>query len=64
MSKRLSYMARLEEIWMEQPKGFEDPDSPDMVWILVKGLYGLKQGGRTFNKLLHSVLTTFGFTRL
>jgi Reverse transcriptase (RNA-dependent DNA polymerase) len=36
-----------EEIWMEQPKGFEEPGSEEMVWLLLKGLYGLKQGGRT-----------------
>jgi Reverse transcriptase (RNA-dependent DNA polymerase) len=28
-----------EEIWMEQPKGFEEPSLEDMVWLLLKGLY-------------------------
>ncbi|CCM06782.1 uncharacterized protein FIBRA_09081 [Fibroporia radiculosa] len=31
--------------YMEQPHGFEDPDHPDWVWKLLKGLYGMKQGG-------------------
>ena len=36
-----------EECWMEQPEGFEEPGKEDWVWALIKGLYGMKQAGRT-----------------
>jgi hypothetical protein len=35
-----------EQVFMEQLPGFEDPDKPDHVWLLVKALYGMKQAGR------------------
>ena len=31
-----------EEVYMEQPKGFEEPGKIDYVWKLKKGLYGMK----------------------
>jgi len=34
---------------MKQPPGFEDPQYPNRVWKLQKGIYGLKQGGRQWN---------------
>lgn len=37
-----------EEIFMEQPKGFED--GTERVCLLKKGLYGLKQASRNWNK--------------
>jgi hypothetical protein len=35
-----------EEVYMEQPKGFQLSDNPDFVYKLKKALYGLKQDPR------------------
>ena len=50
--------------WMEQPKGFEEPGKEDWVWELHKGLYGMKQGGRLWNKHMDARMKTIGFTQL
>jgi hypothetical protein len=57
----LAYInADLEEtIYMNPPKGWELP--PGKVWLLKKSLYGLKQSGRNWNKLLDSVLQGVNF---
>ena len=39
------------DVYMEQPKGYSNGD-PDMVCKLKKGLYGLKQASRCWNKTL------------
>ncbi|QRW15624.1 Gag-Pol polyprotein/retrotransposon [Rhizoctonia solani] len=51
-----------EEIYMEQPKGFED-NPVKYVWRLEKALYGLKQAARAFYSRLRKVLEQIGFTR-
>ena len=38
-----------EQIYMKQPNRFVDPDKPDYVCKLNKGLYGLKQAARCWN---------------
>jgi hypothetical protein len=37
----------LEEVFMHQPKGYEDKDRPHYICKLDKALYGLKQAPRT-----------------
>ena len=44
------------EIFMEQPEGFIDPNKPDFVCKLNKGLYGLKQSARCWNQTLDEYL--------
>ncbi|KAJ3568720.1 hypothetical protein NP233_g5535 [Leucocoprinus birnbaumii] len=54
-----------EEIqYMEQPKGFEEPGKENWVWELRKGLYGMKQSGRVWNKTLNDALDGWKFERL
>jgi hypothetical protein len=51
------------EVYMSQPEGFAEKDD---AWVarLLKGLYGLKQGGREWFKWLEQVLSQLGFTRI
>jgi Reverse transcriptase (RNA-dependent DNA polymerase) len=53
-----------EPCYMSQPKGFEEPGKEDWVWKLKKGLYGMKQGGRTWYQTMHKAMIEWGFTRL
>ncbi|KAF7372227.1 Copia protein [Mycena venus] len=53
-----------EEIWQEQPKGFEVPGKEQWVWKLKRGMYGLKQGSRSWNRRLHAAMTKLGFKRI
>jgi hypothetical protein len=57
------YSAIDETTWMEQPKGFEEPGKEDWVWELKKGLYGMKQGGRLWNRHMDSRMKAIGFTQ-
>lgn len=50
-----------EEIYMEQPEGFVDPEHPDWVCRLKRCIYGLKQASRVWNKTLDKHLKTKGF---
>jgi len=52
-----------EEIYMEQPQGFIDPDHPHKVCLLQKAIYGLKQASHAWNQQFHSVLQDLHFTR-
>jgi len=50
-----------EEIFMDQPEGFDDGSS--QVCLLKKVLYGLKQAPRSWNRKFHAFLSSFGLTR-
>lgn len=50
-----------EEVYMEQPPGFLDPDHPDYVCRLRKAIYGLKQAPHAWYVELKTFLLTLGF---
>ncbi|XP_075657613.1 uncharacterized protein LOC142627619 [Castanea sativa] len=52
-----------EEVFVEQPKGFQDPHFPDNVLKLKKALYGLKQASRAWYDRLTAYLVDHGFKR-
>ena len=52
-----------EKVFVEQPKGFEDPHFPDHVLRLKKALYGLKQAPRAWYDRLTHYLLDKGFKR-
>ncbi|GLB38104.1 putative reverse transcriptase (RNA-dependent DNA polymerase) [Lyophyllum shimeji] len=51
-----------EEIYLAQPPGLGD--GTKRVWRLLKTIYGLKQSGREWNKLLDSLFKSLGYVRL
>lgn len=50
-----------EEIYVEQPEGFEDRDHPDYVCQLQKSLYGLKQAPLEWNRTIDAHLKRHDF---
>jgi hypothetical protein len=50
-----------EEVYVEQPLGFEDQEYPNHVYKLHKALYGLKQAPRVWYECLSDFLTQNGF---
>jgi hypothetical protein len=50
--------------YMEQPQGFEEEGKEDYVWVLQRGLYGMKQSGRIWNQTMDNAMLSWGFTRL
>jgi hypothetical protein len=50
-----------EEVYVEQPPGFEDSKYPNHVYKLSKALYGLKQAPRAWYECLRDFLITNGF---
>ena len=52
-----------EEVYVERPPGFEDPDFLDFVYYLFKAIYGLKQVLRKWYDTLYGFLIENGFIR-
>ena len=52
-----------EEVYIEQPQGFEQSDHGDVVCELKKALYGLKQAPRAWYARLDKYLQQQGFKR-
>jgi transposase InsO family protein len=50
-----------EEVYVEQPPGFEDSEYPNHVYKLSKALYGLKKAPRAWYECLRDFLITNGF---
>jgi hypothetical protein len=50
-----------EEVYVEQPPGFEDDRYPKHVYKLSKALYGLKQAPRAWYECLRDFLITNAF---
>jgi hypothetical protein len=50
--------------WMEQPEGMEEEGFEDYIWMLQRGLYGMKQAGRLWNKTMDAAMVEWGFKRL
>ena len=52
-----------EEVqYMEQPPRFAQPSSESHVWKLLRGLYGMRQSSRIWNRALHSSFLSWGFS--
>ena len=52
-----------EEVYVEQPQGYEVPGQENKVYMLKKALYGLKQASRAWYNQIDSYLTKNGFHR-
>lgn len=52
------------EIYVRQPKHFEDKTFPGYLWRLKKALYGRKQASRECWKTVHQFLETHNFKAL
>ncbi|KAJ9535406.1 hypothetical protein OSB04_un001478 [Centaurea solstitialis] len=52
-----------EDVYMEQPEGFEDPKNPNKVCKLLKSIYGLKQASRSWSLHFDERIKEFGFTK-
>ena len=52
-----------EEVFVEQPKGFQDPHFPDHVLRLKKAVYEMKQAPRAWYDRLTNYLLDRGFQR-
>ncbi|GJU70807.1 putative ribonuclease H-like domain-containing protein [Tanacetum coccineum] len=57
------FYGKIEEVYVCQPPGFEDPDFPDRVYKVEKALYGLHQAPRAWYETLSTYLLDNGFQR-
>jgi transposase InsO family protein len=53
-----------EEIYMQQPPGYEDPNNPNCVCRLLTNLYGLKQAPRVWHSTIDPYLQSLGYKAL
>nr|GEW25413.1 putative ribonuclease H-like domain-containing protein [Tanacetum cinerariifolium] len=51
MKSAFLYGQIAEEVYVTQPRGFEDPDHPKKVYKVVKALYGLHQAPRAWHQV-------------
>jgi hypothetical protein len=52
-----------EEIYMRQPKGFEEGDWATLVWLMLRTIYGLKQSAMEWYEQVRAIMMELGFTR-
>ena len=52
-----------EDIYMEQPRGFESNGEHQKMCKLKKSIYGLKQASRSWNIRFDEVIKSFGFIK-
>ena len=52
-----------EEVYIEQPPGFEDCDHLDWVYQLHTGLYGLKKAPQAWYEKLSNFIISHGYVR-
>ena len=50
-----------EEIYMQQPEGFQEEENEQLVCKLRRSIYGLKQASRQWYLKFANTITTFGF---
>jgi hypothetical protein len=65
MDVKIDFLNRIieEEVYIEQPQGFEVEDMKSHVFRLNKALYELKQAPRAWYGRIDSFLTSLGFTK-
>lgn len=51
------------EVYVSQPEGFFDPDSPDDVYVQDNAVYGLKQDSMAWYKVLSEYLLKHKFVK-
>ena len=56
MDVKSAFINRILKFYVEQPKGFEDPNFPNHVYRLKKALYGLKKAPRVWYERLTTYL--------
>ena len=52
-----------EDVYIEQPEGFETHEQKNHVWRLKRALYGLKQAPRAWYGRIDSYLQKMGFVK-
>ena len=49
------------EVYIEQPEGFAEGNPKELIYLLKKVLYDIKQGGNCWNRKIRTVLESMGF---